>query len=328
MHTCNTCTYTTSNISHYKKHLSTKKHISRQIIKKNSEIINELNKLKNQVKLVETNVSEVQKSIKNQVKKSIKNEVKDSINNEVKKSINNEVQQSIKNEVQKSIKNEVKDSIKNEVKDSIKNELKHDINTAIRKQNVFNKSIMTVLTQQYNSNPTLNKIDRDDFIKELELEYECKIDEEDYKLQQKIISDFKNKRLIDTVANLMLKFVKKDDLKLQSVFNTDISRCNYATKMEKAWLHDKFGLKLREIILTPIIEYIIDSLQPLREEVERQLVINKKTPSIERSDFIMNNSHFLMEVNYNLVKKRTHDQILYKIAPQLHLDTKFMMLEE
>jgi hypothetical protein len=302
MHTCNTCTYTTSNISHYKKHLSTKKHISRQIIKKNSEIIYELNKLKNQVKLVETNVSEVQKSITNQVKKSINDEVKD------------------------SIKNQVKNSIKNEVKDSIKNELKHDINTAIRKQNVFNKSIMTVLTQQYNSNPTLNKIDRDDFIKELELEYECKIDEEDYKLQQKIISDFKNKRLIDTVANLMLKFVKKDDLKLQSVFNTDVSRCNYATKMEKAWLHDKFGLKLREIILTPIIEYIIDSLQPLREEVERQLLINKKTPSMERSDFIMNNSHFLMEVNYNLVKKRTHDQILYKIAPQLHLDTKFMML--
>ena len=239
----------------------------------------------------------------------------------------------------KKLKDEMKDEIKNEIKDEIKTEIttevntniehiKQDINTAIRKQNVFNKSIMSVLTQDYNSNPTLTKIDKNEFNKELELEYKCKINDKNYKLQQLIISDFKNKRLIDTVSRLMLKFVKKDDLKLQSVFNTDVSRCNYATKMEKAWLHDKFGLKLREIILTPIIEYVIDSLQPLREEVERQLVINKKTPSMERSDFIMNNSHFLMEVNYNLVKKRTHDQILYKIAPQLHLDTKFMMLED
>jgi hypothetical protein len=227
--------------------------------------------------------------------------------------------------------NKLKDEIKTELKTEIKTDMekiKNDVSIAIRKQNVFNKSVMTILTREYNKNPTLTKIDKDEFIKELELEYDSKIDDEKFILQHKIISDFKHKRLFDTVAKLILKFVKKDDLKFQSVFNTDISRCTYATKIEKAWLNDKLGLKLREIILIPAIEYIIDSLQPLREEVEKQLFINKKNPSVERSDFIMNNSHYLMEVNYTLVKKRTHDQILYKISPLLHLDTQFLILED
>jgi len=200
------------------------------------------------------------------------------------------------------------------------NIVKHTVNKAIIKQNNFNRSVMTILTQDYANNPALMQIERDEFIKELEIEYESKLITEDCKLQQLIISDFKNKRLNDTIAKLILKFVKKDDLKLQSIFNTDSSRGNYATKLEQAWLSDKLGLKLRDIIITPVIEYIIDSLQPLREEVEKQLLINKKKPSLERSDFIMNNSHFIMEVNYSLVKKRTHDQILYKISPQLQLD--------
>ncbi len=196
------------------------------------------------------------------------------------------------------------------------------VNKAIIKQNKFNRSVMTILTQDYANNPSLMKIDKYDFIKALELEYKSKLITKDCKLQQLIISDFKNKRLNDTIARLILKFVKKDDLKLQSVFNTDSTRFNYATKLEQAWLTDKLGLKLRDIILTPVIEYIIDSLQPLREEVEKQLLINKKKPNLERSDFIMNNSHFLMEVNYSLVKKRTHDQILFIISPQLHLESQ------
>ena len=120
----------------------------------------------------------------------------------------------------KKLKDEMKDEIKNEIKDEIKTEIttevntniehiKQDINTAIRKQNVFNKSIMSVLTQDYNSNPTLTKIDKNEFNKELELEYKCKINDKNYKLQQLIISDFKNKRLIDTVSRLMLSLLRK-----------------------------------------------------------------------------------------------------------------------
>ena len=45
-----------------------------------------------------------------------------------------------------------------------------------------------------------------DFIKELELEYNAKVDDKDCKLQLLIIQDFKNKRLIDHLIKSNLFF--------------------------------------------------------------------------------------------------------------------------
>lgn len=76
LHICSQCNYETNIKKNFTRHLSTKKHISRQTLKKSEEIINELNKLKNQVKLVETNVSEVKDSIKNELKQDINSAIR------------------------------------------------------------------------------------------------------------------------------------------------------------------------------------------------------------------------------------------------------------
>ena len=291
LHICNYCNYKSGSTTNYKIHTNTAKHT------RNYELYIITNKMK----------TEIKKEVDIQINK-----------------VNEKI-----NKVNKNINKKIDDKIAkvDEKMDEKINVVKYNVNKAIIKQNNFNRSVMTILTEDYAKNPALMQIERDEFIKELEIEYSSKLITEDCKLQQLIISDFKNKRLNDTIAKLILKFVKKDDLKLQSIFNTDSSRGNYATKLEKAWLSDKLGLKLRDIIITPVIEYIIDSLQPLREQVEKQLLINKKKPSLERSDFIMNNSHYIMEVSYSLVKKRTHDQILYKISPQLQLEEQNNNLE-
>jgi hypothetical protein len=135
-----------------------------------------------------------------------------------------------------------------------------------------------------------------------------------------IIQDFKNKRLIDTISKLILKFVKKEETSLQSIFNTDCSRGNYATKLDSTWLNDKFGMKLRDIILRPIIEYTINALEPLRNKIVKLTELNKKSPSLDKSDFIMENSNYLLEVNCILVKKKTYEQIIFKLSPQLQLE--------
>ena len=298
LHICNYCNYKSESSTNYKIHTNTIKH------NKNFELYNIANKMKTEIKKeVDIQINKVNEKI---------NKVNKNINDKIDK-----VDDKIDDKIDK-VYDKI-DKVDDKMDEKI-NGVKHTVNKAIIKQNNFNRSVMTILTQDYGNNPALLHIEREDFIKELELEYKSKLITKDCKLQQLIISDFKNKRLIDTIAKLILIFVKKDDLKLQSIFNTDSSRCNYATKLEKAWLSDKLGLKLRDIIITPVIEYIIDSLQPLREEVEKQLILNKKTPNGDRSDFIMNNSHYIMEVNYSLVKKRTHDQILYKISPQLQLE--------
>ena len=284
-YSCESCKYNTRDISNYNKHLETKKHI------KNSQF--------NELKVKVEKLEELEE----------RNEIK--INNALTK------QQKFNKNVINLIENKTK-QIEDKTK-QIENNTNLKINNAITKQKKFNKSVLTVLKEEFSNNPALEKIDEKDFIKELELEYECKISDKDCKLQLLIIKDYKNKRLIDTICKIILKFIKKEELSLQSIFNTDCSRGNYATKLETTWLNDKFGMKFRDIILSPIIEYIIDALEPLRNKIVKMTELNRKSPSMDKSDYIMENSNSLLELNCMLVKKKTYEQIIYKLSPQLQL---------
>ncbi len=275
---CECCNYETTNITNYKRHNTTQKHINND---KFSKLKNEFNILKNDASKINNDVN----NLKNNASK---------INNVVK---------TLKDDTNK-----------------IKTETMLEINKAVRKQNKFNRSVMTILSQEFAQNPPLEKISEKDFIKELELEYSAKLNQKDCKLQLLILQDYRNKRLLDTLSKLILKFIKKEEISLQSIFNTDCSRGNYATKLETTWLNDKFGMKFRDIILRPIIEYTIDALEPLRTKIINLRELNKTNPSIDKSDFIMENSNYLLEVNCMLVKKKTYEQIIYKISPQLQLE--------
>ena len=268
---CECCKYNTENITNYKRHLLTQKHIN------NNKFIQIENKIKHIIKKTEK-IEEKTEKIEDKTKQ---------------------------------IEDKTKDI---EEKTALK------INSAIRNQKKFNKSVLTILKEQFSNNPALEKIDEKDFIKELELEYECKINDKDCKLQLLLIKDYKKKRLIDTLSKIIIKFIKKEELSLQSIFNTDCSRGNYATKLETTWLNDKFGMKFREIVLRPFIEYTINALEPLRNKIVKMTELNRKSPSMDKSDFIMENSNSLLELNCILVKNKTLEQIIYKLSPQLQLE--------
>jgi hypothetical protein len=271
IYNCEYCKYNTLNITNYKRHLLTQKHINNnkfiQIENKIKHIIEKTEKIEEKTEKIEEKTEKIEEKTKDIEKKTA-----------------------------------------------------FQINSAIQNQNKFNKSVLNILKDKFSNNPALEKIDETDFIKELELEYECKINEKECKLQLLIIKDYKNKRLIDTLSKIILKFIKKEELSLQSIFNTDCSRGNYATKLETTWLNDKFGMKFRDIILSPIIEYIINALEPLRNKIVKLSELNRKSPSMDKSDFIMENSNSLLELNCMLVKKKTLEQIIYKLSPQLQLE--------
>jgi len=299
IYNCECCNYETPNITNYKRHVLTQKHINND---KFVRLKDEINTLKNDTKIINDKVNNLKDNTK-KINLTVNN-LKDNTTK-----INEKV-------------NNLKDNTKkiNLTVNNLKDETKIQINNAVIKQNKFNRSVMTILTQEFAQNPSLEKINEEDFIKELELEYNAKVNDKDCKLQLLIIQDFKNKRLIDTISKLILKFVKKEETSLQSIFNTDCSRGNYATKLDSTWLNDKFGMKLRDIILRPIIEYTINALEPLRNKIVKLTELNKKSPSLDKSDFIMENSNYLLEVNCILVKKKTYEQIIFKLSPQLQLE--------
>jgi hypothetical protein len=299
IYTCECCNYETPNITNYKRHVLTQKHINND---KFVRLKDEINILKNDTKIINDTVNNLKDNTK-KINLTVNN-LKDNTTK-----INDKV-------------NNLKDNTKkiNLTVNNLKDNTKLQINNAIIKQNKFNRSVMTILSQEFAQNPSLEKINEEDFIKELELEYNAKINEKDCKLQLLIIQDFKNKRLIDTISKLILKFLKKEETSLQSIFNTDCSRGNYATKLDSTWLNDKFGMKLRDIILRPIIEYTINALEPLRNKIAKLTELNRKSPSLDKSDYIMENSNYLLEVNCILVKKKTYEQIIFKLSPQLQLE--------
>jgi hypothetical protein len=307
-YSCKSCKYNTNDVSNYNRHLETKKHLRNNQF---SELKEKVEKLEEQTEL------KINNAIRNQNKfnKSVINLIEDKtkqIENKTDLKINNAVQN--QNKFNKSVINLIEDKTK-----QIENKTDLKINNAVQNQNKFNKSVLTVLKEQFSNNPALEKIDENEFIKELELEYECKVNDKECKLQLLIIHDYKNKRLLDTLCKIILKFIKKEELSLQSIFNTDCSRGNYATKLETTWLNDKFGMKFRDVVLRPIIEYTIDALEPLRNKILKMTELNRKKPSIKKSDFIMENSNNLLEVNCMLVKKKTFEQIIFKLSPQLQL---------
>ena len=299
IYNCECCNYETPNITNYKRHVLTQKHINND---KFVRLKDEINILKNDTKIINDTVNNLKDNTK-KINLTVNN-LKDNTTK-----INDKV-------------NNLKDNTKkiNLTVNNLKDNTKLQINNAIIKQNKFNRSVMTILSQEFAQNPSLEKINEEDFIKELELEYDAKVNDKDCKLQLLIIQDFKNKRLIDTISKLILKFVKKEETSLQSIFNTDCSRGNYATKLDSTWFNDKFGMKLRDIILRPLIEYTINALEPLRNKIVKLTKLNRITPSLDKSDFIMENSNYLLEVNCILVKKKTYEQIIFKLSPHLQLE--------
>ena len=211
IYNCECCNYETPNITNYKRHVLTQKHINND---KFVRLKDEINTLKNDTKIINDKVNNLKDNTK-KINLTVNN-LKDNTTK-----INEKV-------------NNLKDNTKkiNLTVNNLKDETKIQINNAVIKQNKFNRSVMTILTQEFAQNPSLEKINEEDFIKELELEYNAKVNDKDCKLQLLIIQDFKNKRLIDTISKLILKFVKKEETSLQSIFNTDCSRGNYATKLD------------------------------------------------------------------------------------------------
>ena len=234
-----------------------------------------------------------------------------------------------------AITDELKADIKEVIKDDIKGDLK-DINNKIndveiemeagkRAQMRFNRSVMRILKEDFSTNPPLKKITKDQFIKLLEIHYETKYrdkarNEEELTLQNLILQDFENNSIVKVFGKIILNQVRKDSPELQSVFNTDSNRHNYATKINKnMWLNDKLGNKFKELIIDPIIVYMQEIFMPYHrylrdlsnDEVKAKLAYNPK--------FILDCQSKIMNFSIFIVEPKTQEQIVHVISPKLQL---------
>jgi hypothetical protein len=195
-------------------------------------------------------------------------------------------------------------------------------NKIVKEARAIKKSILTILNTNFKDTPSIDYIPEEEFRKELELEYKAKITDKQDKLFMRIFNDFKNKKLVQTLANLIIKFVKKEDQKLQSVFNIDSARGNYATKIEDFWHNDKSGLQLKKYTLDMVIKFMLNVLDVYRQKLDN--ILKQKNRTQEDMDYIMEYQTLFIEVRSFLTNINTHKKVILFMCPELRLDQKML----
>jgi hypothetical protein len=206
----------------------------------------------------------------------------------------------------------------------LKNVNNQNTNKIVKEARAIKKSILTILNTNFKDTPSIDYIKEIDFKRELELEYKCKLNDPNDKLIMRIFGDYENKKLIKSLSDIILKIVKNEDQKLQSVFNIDSSRGNFATKIEDCWFNDKSGLQLKKYTLEMVIKYMLNVLNKFRLKLMEVRKENIKKHDIDRSDYLMKNQTSLLEVNAFLTDSNTHKKIILQMCPELRIEEKLL----
>ena len=289
IHTCKKCDYSINRKCDFDKHLLTQKHKNNILDNKNNIVIN------NNDKNINVEVDKVDILIK-------QNETVIKQNEDFKKQ-NEELKQKI---------------------DRLEEINNQNTNKIVKEARAIKKSILTILNTNFKDTPSIDYIQEDEFKKELEAEYKTKINNKEDKLFMRIFSDYENKKLVKSLSDIILKLVKKEDKKTQSVFNIDSARGNYATKIEDCWFNDKSGLQLKKYTLEMVIKYMINVLDKFRLKLVEVIKENINNPTIDKSDFIMKNQSLLLEVIAFLTNSNTHKKIILHMCPELRMDQKLL----
>ena len=217
---------------------------------------------------------------------SLENIVKQTVNNMM---ANTEVLDKLCEKVGEKVGEKIGEKVEDKVTDVIDrvNKLEKKNNKIDKEVRSHRKALLTILNDKHRDNPMLTTPDIDEYITALEQYYGAK-NNSTHDLQKKILNKYRdNFTIVDELVDVVCLLVKKDDLNKQSVFNSDMSRCNYATKLhQKIWSTDAAGEKLLDTIIEPLINSMINILNIYRRYLSKinTRFENNKIRKIKQTD--------------------------------------------
>ena len=193
-------------------------------------------------------------------------------------------------------------------------------NNIVKEIKSVKKSVLTILNTDFKDTPSIKYIDEEEFKAQLELIYNKKISDSSNSLFMEIFNDYNNKTLIKTLSDLILKFIKKEDQKNQSVFILDSARSNYAIRIENIWLNDKGGSQFKKYTLDMVIKYMLNILDIYRLRLED--MIKKKNKTQMERDYVTSYQNMYVELKSYLMNTNTHKRVISCISPELKMNDK------
>ncbi len=212
-----------------------------------------------------------------------------------------------------------------EINKQLKETNNQNTNTIVKEARTIKKSLLTILNSNFKDTPSIDYIDEEEFKIHLEEEYNYKLDDKDNRLFMRIFNDFEKKKLINSLSKVILRFLKKEDQKTQSVFNIDSSRGNYATKIQDIWHNDKKGLQLKKYTIDMMMKYMLNVMDIYRLRLLDMYNENKIKKNINMTDYIMEKQGMLLDVNAFLTNPNTHKKIVLNMCSELRMDDNLML---
>jgi hypothetical protein len=288
IHNCNYCNFSTTKKSAYDDHITRPKHKSN--VSKNNTIINK--------KLVDiSNNTVIDKIYEVTTSQNLKIDNLTQQNEQLKKKI--------------------------EQLEQVSNE---NTNKIVKEARVIKRSLLSILNSEFKDTPSIDYIKEDEFREEFEEEYNFKLDDTDNRLFMRIFSDYKKRKLIGSLCNVIVRIIKKEDQKQQSVFNIDASRGNYATKIQDIWHNDKKGLQLKKYTIDVVTKYMINIMDIFRSRLIDMYNENKIKKNIKVTDYIMEYQGLLLDINAFLTSPNTHKRIILQLCPELRMDDNILAI--
>jgi prolyl oligopeptidase PreP (S9A serine peptidase family) len=127
------------------------------------------------------------------------------------------------------------------------------------------------------------------------------------------------------MSKVILRFLKKENQKEQSVFNIDSSRGNYATKIQDIWHNDKKGLQMKKYTIDYMMKYMLNVMDIYRLKLVDMYNENKTKKNINVTDYIMEKQGILLEVNSFLTNPNTHKRIILNMCSELRINEELLL---
>ena len=141
-----------------------------------------------------------------------------------------------------------------------------------------------------------------------------------FNLHKKIITDYRADLFIKYICQTILDNIKKEDIKEQSVFNTDYSRLNYAIKISKrVWNEDKAGVKFIKLVIMPTLECINNMMNDYRTHLSNkyELVKDKYLYDSDENKKLLDEIFEIYQIQAKTMSQNTIKQIVKDLSPDL-----------
>jgi len=122
----------------------------------------------------------------------------------------------------------------------------------------------------------------------------------------------------------IIECYSREDPKLQSVWNTDVSRLTFIIKQcigeenETKWIKDSCGTTLLQLIIVPLYNAISEMMKMYVEAINS--IINTKDMKHTTTCNLVEKSKFALEIIQEVVKGKVHHKTIKYISPHLEFD--------